>query len=492
MNVSATFTKVLAFWVAFAPMRSLAADPCGMVPPIDVTTVGAIQRTGVQQTYVFYKDGIESLVIQPAFVGDVEEFGMLVPFPSPPSVRKERDDVFEQIAAAIDPPEVVVDLRPRGPATGTPGAAGPSGPSTAGPGPLRYDEVRVLSREAVGMYEVAVLAAGSAKALARWMTQHRFRYPTGMDAVCDDYVAEGWCFVAVKTLVGSNHRAAPRPGQRRVDPRRPRGSRFGGSVQAMGFRFRSDELVVPMRLSTFNGGDPRNVVYLLTDEPQAIRSLPRDFVKRQVRGRRLMRNLTEPLPLRVLGGTLGQISEARRAKIVRDRDPAPHNGGALQLFNRDLEAVRLGALANDREAANKRLATINHRLGLQGEAIEALVESELAADFPERSAPDRDLRSMTLTVIDGPFSREVLARENLTFVGYRMPSSRNRSERYDAKVMGPSRRNGTLVAWPHTAGPRPPLGPVTLLLFATFVVVLERRRLRVRLAAERPLPIGDR
>ena len=67
---------------------------------------------------------------------------------------------------------------------------------------LRYDEVRVVKQEAVGMYEVAVLAAGSSAALKKWIDAHGYKYPDGMDRACDDYVKDGWCFVAVKTTVG--------------------------------------------------------------------------------------------------------------------------------------------------------------------------------------------------------------------------------------------------------------------------------------------------
>ena len=49
-----------------------------------------------------------TFVIRPGFSGKVEEFGMLVPFPSPPALRKVPEDVFAQVAAAVDPPEVVV------------------------------------------------------------------------------------------------------------------------------------------------------------------------------------------------------------------------------------------------------------------------------------------------------------------------------------------------------------------------------------------------
>src|SRR6185312_3191355 len=97
------------------------ADPCGMVPPIYVNDNSSLVRVGDQQTYVFYKegkdgkkaDGLETFVIRPGFKGKVEDFGMLISFPSPPALRKVSEDIFPQIAKAIDPPEVVIDLRPQ-------------------------------------------------------------------------------------------------------------------------------------------------------------------------------------------------------------------------------------------------------------------------------------------------------------------------------------------------------------------------------------------
>ena len=84
------------------------ADPCGMVPPVYVGDGVAITRIGQQRTYVFYKDGVETFVIRPGFQGKVDEFGMLIPFPSIPEIRKVSDNIFPHVAAAIDPPEVVV------------------------------------------------------------------------------------------------------------------------------------------------------------------------------------------------------------------------------------------------------------------------------------------------------------------------------------------------------------------------------------------------
>ena len=63
------------------------ADPCGMVPPIYLGQGTPITRVGLQQTYVFFKDGVQTIVIRPGFKGKVDEFGMLIPFPTPPEIR---------------------------------------------------------------------------------------------------------------------------------------------------------------------------------------------------------------------------------------------------------------------------------------------------------------------------------------------------------------------------------------------------------------------
>ncbi|MEK6237409.1 MAG: DUF2330 domain-containing protein, partial [Planctomycetales bacterium] len=230
----------------------LQADPCGMVPPIYQGEGSPIVRVGEQTTYVFFQDGVEAFVIRPAFQGKVEEFGMLIPFPNPPSLRKVPDDVFPHIAAALDPPEVVVDLSPPPQPSAPAGAVFNSAAAPTLQSGLAVHHMRVIKKEAVGMYEVVVLEAGSSAALKKWMSDHGYQYPEGMDAVCDEYVALKWCFVAVKTKVGTKKGVDPRPAQRDVNNKLPAGSTFDGNVQAMGFRFKTDELVVPMRLSAFN------------------------------------------------------------------------------------------------------------------------------------------------------------------------------------------------------------------------------------------------
>src|SRR4030042_2012461 len=105
------FTVVLAVATSGILTPGAWADPCGMWPPVYLGEGPPIMRVGAQMTYVFYKDGVETFAIRPGFSGKVDDFGMLIPFPTPPALRKLPDHVFQHIAAAIDPPEGVVDLR---------------------------------------------------------------------------------------------------------------------------------------------------------------------------------------------------------------------------------------------------------------------------------------------------------------------------------------------------------------------------------------------
>lgn len=430
---------------------SLHADPCGMVPPIYTGNISPITRTGLQQTYVFYKDGIESIVIRPGFQGKVDNFGMLIPFPTAPELRKVPDGIFEHLDNAIDPPEVVVDLRRWAPGQGGGGGFGGGRPGMAFKSEaLRQDEVQVLKEEAVGMYEVAVLAAGSADALKKWLQEHKFQYPKGMDDVTEEYVKASWCFVAVKTKVGQKGGADPVAGQRKVNTQLPDGSVFDGHVQGMGFRFPAKQLVVPMRLSAFNEGDLRNVVYLMTDGPRRIRNIPEEYVVRQIQGSELLDNVTKPLPLRIIGGTEKDLDETRRQSLIEERNPTSKNGIAKTLFASDLMAVRSGKLSLELEEDEKELLVINEQFGLRGPEVDAVVlEAQQAAADKIAEEALEDLEGMTLTLVDGDFPRQVIANQNLKFAAYAMPPRRNRPEVYDAKDHGlptnPNAGQGVLI-----------------------------------------------
>jgi len=438
MRIKRTLALPLACALCLLPAIAIA-DPCGMVPPVYTGNDIPLARIGHQQTYVFYRGGVETFVIRPGFRGKVDEFGMLIPFPTPPAIRKVPDNVFPQIAAAVDPPEVVVDLRPRRLMRFSTRSGGLAEPAMKFDAKKKGKSVRVIRQEAVGMYEVAVLEAGSPAALKKWMEAHGYRYPDGMDKVCEEYIDINWCFVAIKAKVGSKPAVEPAPGQRKVNSRLPTGATFDGYVQGMGFRFKTKELVVPMRLSAFNEGELRNIVYLLSDEPKKIRMIPEEYVVRQIPGAKLHSNLTSPLPLRILGGTAAGIPQYMRESLKKRRDPAPKNGVARELFAADLQAVATGRLALPQEEDEKVLLNIGERLGLRGADIDKVNTTALTASRRKTlDSATAKLKEVTLTVIDGDFPRDVIAKHNLTFASYKMPEARNTPSSYDANTKGPA------------------------------------------------------
>ncbi len=194
-----------------------------------------------------------------------------------------------------------------------------------------------------------------------------------------------------------------------------------------------------MRLSTFNEGDLHNIVYVLADNPVKIRSVPEEYVVRQIPGSRLFDNVTNPLPLRIIGGTVKDLQPWQKKNLKAQRNPLPHNGAARDVFAADLLAVKTGRLSHPHEEKEKMFLRIGEKLGLRGGEIDKLNESALSAKREKIVAKSlKDIKGMTLTVIDGNFPREVLANQNLTFAGYRMPARRNSSRYYDAKSKKPA------------------------------------------------------
>lgn len=409
------------------------ADPCGMVPPLHITggVAPTIERVGAQRTWVFFKDGIETMALRPGFNGNVADFGMLIPFPSPPAIRKISDDTFAHLEAAVDPPTLQVNIYedmpyPEAAAMDDGGGMQRSSKAEA-EAPLELDEVRVLSEEAIGMYQVAVLEAGSPRALQVWMADNEYQYPSGMDAVTQDYVNDKWCFVAVKAKVGAGDTLNARPGMRSVDGSLPPGAGFGGHVQGMGFRFKVDAPVVPMRLSVFNGVDPRNVVYMLTDKPVRMDGVPISTVVRQVQGSALLANLTQPIPVKFGGDRPNdELLEHEQQQVDQRSDPALYNRVARDLIASDLMAIRAGELALPHEDKEKALLNLSESFGLRGAAVDTLHEAAIADMVAAVTGEAlQDLDGLTLTVLDGIFPQDRLAADNLRFTEYAMDAAHN-------------------------------------------------------------------
>jgi hypothetical protein len=143
--------------------------------------------------------------------------------------------------------------------------------------------------------------------------------------------------------------------------------------------------------------------------------------------------------LRIIGGTAKDLQPWQKKNLPAQRDPVPHNGAARDMFASDLLAVSSGQLSHPHEEKEKMLLRIGESLSLRGPEIDQLNEAALA-DEREKIVNKslKDVKGMTLSVIDGNFPREVLANQNLAFTTYRMPARRNGAKFYDAKTKRPT------------------------------------------------------
>ncbi|BBM82145.1 DUF2330 domain-containing protein [Candidatus Uabimicrobium amorphum] len=423
------YRYTIALFIFLLLVSQVKADPCGMV-----TSGPGIFRTGVQRTYVFYKDGIQSIVLRPGFTGSLDNFGMLIPFPTPPAIRKVEDNIFAHIAAAIDPPEFQLFPRERYGRQYYPFTFSSLGTNvmiffSVIMEKARSNRVRVLSEEGIGMYQVAVLEAGSASALKKWMTNNNYQYPQGMDTVCNEYIDMGWCFVVVKARIGGSSGINPTPGMNNAQLNLRKGQFFSGFMQGMAFRFRSKEMIVPMRLSVYNTDfDATNTIYALTDEPVRVDCLDTQYVVRQIPGEVLLQNFSGPVPLRVYGK---HIFDCRLNQYARwkSSQAITTNKIARKLFAHDALAAKRDVmiLVSEQDEKDQQKKQIDY------------TEPDNANQIDEGL---QYIKDMTLSVISGIFPSRTLADKNLRFTSFSMPERENNTGNFHAMLDRPGPRRG--------------------------------------------------
>jgi hypothetical protein len=247
--------------------------------------------------------GTETLVIETTLQGDGTEFAWILPLPAAPKIEASTPGLFRSLEVLCGPdvctevPEwwlgiawtgivvaAIVRWR-RGPypalvavfliatpfalvctAAGLPQMQGDGDDLTfgkyvafggGGPG-VAPATVHVLSREAVGAYDTAVLSATDARDLRRWLDGNGFHAPETIDPVVAQYVAEGWVFVA------SRVRAPAADGVRRVHP--------------LAFTFPAKDAAYPMRLTGATNDTLGLDLYVFSDREASAEGLEADVV----------------------------------------------------------------------------------------------------------------------------------------------------------------------------------------------------------------------
>ncbi len=199
-----------------------------------------------QRAVVVYKDGTETLIVQSDVAGVGTSYGWLLPLPAEPtsvapchaSSLHALGNVMEPETAEHSPTFVLLSfavmlivvaicldhLRCKA----TPNTRiSPVNvvlllllvvlllvsfmlPTLVGEGGLP-EEVSVLQTIKAGVYDVAIIKGKTAEAVETWLKSNGFASPPSATKVIQEYVADGWCFLAAKVSAEANGTATHHP-----------------------------------------------------------------------------------------------------------------------------------------------------------------------------------------------------------------------------------------------------------------------------------------
>jgi len=188
--------------------------------------------------------GREDLILSVQLLGKSPEAAWVVPVPSLPEVDTASAEWFSRLSD-LTQPEIVTQAVPF-PMIG----AGSEGGRQGG--------VEVLSREQVGVYDVSILSSGESGALLEWLNENGYTFPEEGEPILDDYVEEGWCFMATRVLPGET-------------------ATLEGDVQPLWLSFDTEQPVYPMRLTALVDDYMDVLIYVLADHRMEIEDVESGF-----------------------------------------------------------------------------------------------------------------------------------------------------------------------------------------------------------------------
>jgi hypothetical protein len=155
------------------------ADACGIFLSGQETNVRADQ---IEAAILIDQPGVENLVVQMNYKvnrGQVDQFGWIMPFPSPPTVTKVDHDFFSILkqATALQnntiTPYTSQEIIPYGAAS---------------------QEVQVISRQNIGIYDISVIKATDTDSLLKWAKANKYDIPWLDESTVKSYIDNGWYF----------------------------------------------------------------------------------------------------------------------------------------------------------------------------------------------------------------------------------------------------------------------------------------------------------
>jgi len=237
------------------PVRSAFADGCFVFKwnkSIDI-------NEPTQKAIIVHDAGRENMLLQVRYEGPLQEFGWLIPVPSVPVVEKGSMEPFYEVSQLTQR-----DMAWRGGATL--GGRGGKG--------IENDGVKVVEVKTVGVYEVSILSAQDSGSLDRWLKAHDYNIPEGKAAIVDDYIRNGWYFIAAKIQLDRNvafklvSSASPKASEETGQARKILERKLAaGELHPLLISFDSPRCIFPLKISSVTGKPSEISLYVISHEP---------------------------------------------------------------------------------------------------------------------------------------------------------------------------------------------------------------------------------
>jgi len=253
---------VLGICLFLALLPSVQADGV-LIPPTpraigDPRVIKADLQEPTQKALLAWDDNlkVETLILQISYKGNVDKFAWVVPTPSEPKVEKIDDPVFESLSG-ITAPEFKYRFDsnkriddPLGLKRGFERLfmVGTKGGQKM---PPRETTVTVVERKQIGIYDIAVLRADDKQSLFKWLTQNGYYVSEKLSSVASDYIRGNWVFTAMRI-----NPAQQADAQKRIKE---------GELQTVSLKFKSNEPVYPLKISSANKGSTNVLLYTIAE-----------------------------------------------------------------------------------------------------------------------------------------------------------------------------------------------------------------------------------
>src|SRR5262245_11871173 len=196
---------------------------------------------------------METFTVQPKFEGNALDFGMVIPTPTQPKLHEMPRDFFKHLAVytimkkrEVPHSKLLYLGDDRRLFFGAPGLARNGAKAQKGTGEGRKPSVVVLEAGVVGSLDYKIISADRADDLYQWLKDNKYSY-SGDEATLNFYVQKKWLFTVMKIDT--------------MQMKRNKDGSYAGEVTPTRFRFKSDKLVYPLKITQISVKDKTEALF---------------------------------------------------------------------------------------------------------------------------------------------------------------------------------------------------------------------------------------